>query len=205
MDMQGSRKLAVNRQQAWEALNDPEVLKVCVPGCESIEATGDQAYALVSTVKVGPVAAKFKSTINLTDIQAPESYTLNFNGNGGAAGFGKGSAKVALTPEGEGCELAYTVNATVGGKIAQVGQRLIDGVAKAMAESFFKRFDEEMQRRHPAAAEAPAAGAAGSTVSADSAGLGGSAGLGQAMRGVSPWIWVVVTVLVILGIAWATQ
>lgn len=197
MDMQGSRKLAVNRQQAWEALNDPEVLKVCVPGCESIEATGDQAYALVSTVKVGPVAAKFKSTINLTDIQAPESYTLNFNGNGGAAGFGKGSAKVALTPEGEGCELAYTVNATVGGKIAQVGQRLIDGVAKAMAESFFKRFDEEMQRRHPAADEA--------TVSADSAGPGGSAGLGPAMRGVSPWIWVVVTVLVILGIAWATR
>jgi carbon monoxide dehydrogenase subunit G len=205
MDMQGSRKLAVNRQQAWEALNDPEVLKLCVPGCESIEATGDQAYALVSTVKVGPVAAKFKSTINLTDIQAPESYTLNFNGNGGAAGFGKGSAKVALTPEGEGCELAYTVNATVGGKIAQVGQRLIDGVAKAMAESFFKRFDEEMQRRHPAPAGAPAAGAAASAVSADSTGPGGSAGLGPAMRGVSPWIWVVVTVLVILGIAWATQ
>lgn len=205
MDMQGSRKLAVNRQQAWEALNDPEVLKLCVPGCESIEATGDQAYALVSTVKVGPVAAKFKSTINLTDIQAPESYTLNFNGNGGAAGFGKGSARVALTPEGEGCELAYTVNATVGGKIAQVGQRLIDGVAKAMAESFFKRFDEEMQRRHPAPAEAPAAGAAASTASADSAGPGGSAGLGPTLRGVSPWIWVVVTVLVVLGIAWATQ
>lgn len=205
MDMQGSRKLAVNRQQAWEALNDPEVLKLCVPGCESIEATGDQAYALVSTVKVGPVAAKFKSTINLTDIQAPESYTLNFNGNGGAAGFGKGSARVALTSEGEGCELAYTVNATVGGKIAQVGQRLIDGVAKAMAESFFKRFDEEMQRRHPAPAEAPAAGAAASTASADSAGPGGSAGLGPTLRGVSPWIWVVVTVLVVLGIAWATQ
>jgi carbon monoxide dehydrogenase subunit G len=203
MEMQGSRKLAVSRQQAWEALNDPEVLKVCVPGCESIEAAGEQAYALVSTVKVGPVAAKFKSTINLTDIQAPESYTLNFNGNGGAAGFGKGSAKVALTPEGEGCELSYTVNATVGGKIAQVGQRLIDGVAKAMAESFFKRFDEEMQRRHPAAAEASAA-AAGSTVSAAAGGPAGSAGLVSAMRGVSPWIWVVVTVLVILGIVWAT-
>ncbi|MBV6305857.1 carbon monoxide dehydrogenase subunit G [Candidimonas humi] len=202
MDMQGSRKLAVGRQQAWEALNDPEVLKVCVPGCESIEATGEHEYALVSTVKVGPVAAKFKSTIQLADIQAPESYTLNFNGNGGAAGFGKGSAKVALTPQGEGCELAYTVNATVGGKIAQVGQRLIDGVAKAMAESFFKRFDEEMQRRYPAAAKAPAAGAADSAVSTGSSGARGS---GPAGRRVSNWIWVVVAVLVILGIAWATQ
>ena len=148
MDMQGSRPLAVTQQQAWDALNDPEVLKACIPGCESIEATGENAYALVNAIKVGPVAAKFKGAIQLADIQAPSSYTIQFEGNGGAAGFGKGSAKVVLTPNDGGCELGYTVNATVGGKIAQVGQRLIDGVAKSMAESFFKRFDEEMQRRH---------------------------------------------------------
>ena len=149
MDMQGSRALSVTQQQAWEALNDPEVLKLCIPGCDSIESTGDNAYALVNGIKVGPVSAKFKGNLQLTDIQAPDSYTINFDGNGGAAGFGKGSAKVTLTPQGEGCELGYTVNAQVGGKIAQVGQRLIDGVAKSMAETFFKRFDEEMQRRYP--------------------------------------------------------
>lgn len=148
MEMQGTRQLPVNQQQAWDALNDPEMLKLCIPGCDSIEATGDNAYALVNAIKVGPVAAKFKGNIALADVNAPASYTLNFEGNGGVAGFGKGSAQVSLTPNDEGCELAYSVNASVGGKIAQVGQRLIDGVAKSMAESFFKRFDEEVKRRH---------------------------------------------------------
>ena len=198
MDMQSSRQLAVTQQQAWEALNDPEVLKVCVPGCESIEPAGDNAYAVVSTIKVGPVAARFKSTIQLTDIQAPESYTLNFDGNGGAAGFGKGTAKVTLAPQEGGCELNYTVNATVGGKIAQVGQRLIDGVAKSMAQSFFKRFDEEMQRRYPAPSLAPAAADSGQPVS--------SAGGNAAARRIPTWIWVVVVLLlVVLGVAWASR
>ncbi|AVP57475.1 CoxG family protein [Pulveribacter suum] len=160
MDMQGTRQLPVTQQQAWDALNDPQVLKACIPGCESIEATGEGAYALVNAIKVGPVAARFKGAIELADMQPPSSYTLRFEGNGGAAGFGKGSAQVSLAPEGpegEGCELAYTVHAIVGGKIAQVGQRLIDGLAKSMAESFFKRFEEEMQRRHgPAEDEAQA-------------------------------------------------
>lgn len=148
MDMQGSRTLSVTQQQAWEALNDPEVLKLCIPGCDSIEATGDNAYELTNAIKVGPVAAKFKGKLNLADVNAPDSYTIHFEGNGGAAGFGKGSAQVTLAPADEGCELGYTVHASVSGKIAQVGQRLIDGVAKSMAESFFKRFDEEMNRRH---------------------------------------------------------
>jgi len=158
MEMQGARQLAVTQQQAWDALNDPEVLKLCIPGCDSIEATGEGAYALVNAIKVGPVAARFKGAIQLADVNAPHSYTLNFEGNGGVAGFGKGSARVSLAPQDAGCELAYTVNASVGGKIAQVGQRLIDGVAKSMAESFFKRFDEEMQRRHgpPPGDDAPA-------------------------------------------------
>lgn len=156
MDMQGSRRLPVTQRQAWDALNDPAVLKACIPGCESIEPWGDNAYAIVNAIRVGPVAAKFKGSIQLTDVEAPVRYTLNFEGKGGTAGFGKGSARVALAPQGEGCELTYTANATVGGRIAQVGQRLIDGVAKSMAESFFKRFDEEMRRRYPAAAAVPA-------------------------------------------------
>jgi carbon monoxide dehydrogenase subunit G len=149
MDIQGTRPLSVTQAQAWQALNDPAVLKACIPGCDSIEATGEHEYALTNAIKVGPVAAKFKGKLHLADVDAPASYTIRFEGQGGAAGFGKGSAKVTLTPADDGCEIGYTVNAQVGGKIAQVGQRLIDGVAKSMAESFFKRFNEEMQRRHP--------------------------------------------------------
>ena len=195
MDMQGTRPLTVTQQQAWEALNDPEVLKACIPGCESIEASGENAYALVNAIKVGPVAARFKGTIRLADVQAPSSYTLSFDGNGGAAGFGKGAARVSLTPQGSGCELAYAVNATVGGKIAQVGQRLIDGVARSMAESFFKRFDEEMQRRHPAPAAAEASAPA-VPVPAPASATG---------AGLPAWVWVVAAVIVVLGIAWALR
>ncbi len=156
MDMQASRQLAVTQQQAWDALNDPEVLKLCIPGCDKVEATGDQQYAVGMALKIGPVSAKFSGKITLSDIVAPSSYTISFEGQGGPAGHGKGNAKVQLTPNDAGCELAYTVHAQVGGKVAQLGQRLIDGAAKSMAEDFFKRFDEEMQRRYPAASAAPA-------------------------------------------------
>ncbi|MDB5913140.1 MAG: carbon monoxide dehydrogenase, partial [Ramlibacter sp.] len=127
MEMQGNRRLAVTQQQAWEALNDPEVLKTCIPGCDKVEATGPDQYAIGMSVKVGPVSAKFAGKIKLSDVQPPTSYTLGFEWQGGAAGFGKGNAKVHLAPvaEGEGCELTYTAQAQVGGKIAQVGQRLV--------------------------------------------------------------------------------
>jgi carbon monoxide dehydrogenase subunit G len=166
MDMQGSRALAVTQQQAWEALNNPEVLRACTPGCDKFEATGENQYAVGVAVKVGPLAARFGGKIGLSDIKPPDSYTISFEGQGGAAGFAKGNAQVTLTPQAAGCELAYTVHAQVGGKIAQLGQRLVDGAAKSMAEDFFKRFDAEMQRRYPeayaaAAAAQPAATAAG--------------------------------------------
>ena len=159
MDMQGNRHLAVTQQQAWDALNDPEVLKVCIPGCDKVEATGENQYAIGMAVKIGPVAARFNGKIQLAEILPPNSYTLAFEGQGGAAGFGKGTAKVNLAPpaEGSGCDLSYTANAQVGGKIAQVGQRLVDGVARSMAEDFFRRFEEEMQRRYPQQVAADAA------------------------------------------------
>jgi uncharacterized protein len=161
MDMQGSRQLAITQQQAWDALNDPAVLKACIPGCDKVEPTGENQYAIGMSVKVGPVAAKFAGKIVLTDIVPPKSYSINFEGQGGAAGFGKGNSAVTLTPNDAGCLLDYTVHASVGGKIAQLGQRLIDGVAKSMAEDFFKRFDQAMQTAYPAAyavqAEAQAA------------------------------------------------
>ncbi|MHB1200860.1 MAG: CoxG family protein [Polaromonas sp.] len=149
MDMQGSRQLAITQQQAWDALNDPAVLKICIPGCDKFEATAENRYAIAMALKVGPVSAKFTGKIALDEIKPPDSYKLSFDGQGGVAGFGKGSAAVTLAPLDDGCELAYTVQASVGGKIAQLGQRLIDGAAKSMAEDFFKRFDEEMQRQHP--------------------------------------------------------
>ena len=149
MDMQGSRQLAVTQQQAWDALNDPAVLKVCIPGCDKVEPSGDNQYSIGMSLKIGPVSAKFSGKITLSDINPPASYKISFEGQGGPAGFGKGDSAVTLTPNTDGCELAYTVHASVCGKIAQLGQRLIDGAAKSMAEDFFKRFDNEMQRLHP--------------------------------------------------------
>lgn len=150
MEMQGNRQLAVTQQQAWDALNDPEVLKLCIPGCDKVEASGDNQYAIGMALKIGPVSAKFGGKIALSDIVAPDSYTIGFEGQGGAAGFGKGTAKVRLAPNAQGCELQYGVQAQVGGKVAQLGQRLVDGAAKSLAEDFFKRFDNEMRRRYPA-------------------------------------------------------
>lgn len=161
MEMQGSRDLAVTQQQAWDALNDPEVLKACIPGCQKVEPTGENAYAVGMSVRIGPVSARFSGAIQLSDIQAPNSYKINFEGQGGPAGFGKGASQVSLTPIEGGTRLDYTVDAQVGGKVAQLGQRLIDGAAKTLANDFFKRFDAEMTRRHgdaPPPAAAPAAG-----------------------------------------------
>lgn len=149
MDMQDTRQLAITQQQAWDALNDPVVLKACIPGCDKVEPIGDNQFSVGMALKIGPVSAKFSGKITLTDIQPPSSYKINFEGQGGTAGFGKGDAAVSLAPNAEGCELAYTVHASVGGKIAQLGQRLIDGVAKSMAQDFFKRFDDEMQAKYP--------------------------------------------------------
>jgi carbon monoxide dehydrogenase subunit G len=176
MEMQGSRTLAADRQQAWEALNDPEVLKACIPGCDKVEPAGPDQYAIAMSVKIGPVSAKFAGKIQLLDVQPPTSYTLKFEGQGGAAGFGKGQAQVRLEPRDSGCELTYTASAQVGGKIAQVGQRLIDGVARSMAEDFFKRFEQELQRRHPAV---DAVGAPVTPAANDAATRGG----------VPTWMW----------------
>jgi len=186
MDMQASRQLAVTQQQAWDALNDPEVLKLCIPGCDRIEATEPLHYVVGVSVKIGPVAAKFAGKIRLSDMNPPHSYTLGFDGQGGAAGFGKGTAQVTLIPHAGGCELAYTVHAQVGGKIAQLGQRLVDGAAKSMAEDFFKRFDNEMQRRHPPAVAAEAAVA---EPAAQAAAAGGQA--------IPVWAWVGAAVAVV--------
>lgn len=149
MDMTGQRTLQVTQQQAWEALNDPEILKACIPGCQKFEPAGDHKFAVAAGIKMGPVSALFNGHVQLTDIVAPQSYKLNFDAQGGVAGFGKGESAVEIKPLEKGCELHYTVHSSVGGKIAQLGQRLIDGVAKNMAEDFFKRFEAELEKRYP--------------------------------------------------------
>ncbi|RUP24354.1 MAG: carbon monoxide dehydrogenase [Curvibacter sp.] len=199
MDMQGSRPLAITQQQAWDALNDPEVLKLCIPGCDKVEPTGENQYAVGMAVKIGPVSAKFSGKITLSEIVPPQSYTIGFDGQGGVAGFGKGKAQVSLQPTDNGCELSYTVNAQVGGKIAQLGQRLIDGAAKGMAEDFFKRFDDEMQRRHPAPAPVADADAVTQAPQADAV---TPAAVQESGGGIPVWVWWAGAVVVAALVLW---
>jgi uncharacterized protein len=142
MEMTGEQLIPLSQQRVWEALNDPEILRACIPGCEKIEKVSDTEYAVAMTAAVGPVKARFSGKLKLADLDPPNSYSLAFEGSGGAAGFGKGSARVKLTPEDTATRLSYTAAATVGGKLAQIGSRLIDGVAKKMADDFFARFNE---------------------------------------------------------------
>ena len=155
MELQGERLIPASVEKTWAALNDPEVLKACIAGCESVERTGDDAFTAVVALKVGPVSARFKGNLQMTNIQAPNGYTINFDGQGGVAGFGKGSADVALTAQGEQTLLKYNARATVGGKMAQIGSRLIDATAGKITEDFFKAFEAHLQAGAPAAAVAP--------------------------------------------------
>src|ERR1700687_4323734 len=145
MEFTESYTLPVPLQQALEALNDTAVLRASIPGCDSIEAEGDNAYALSMSASVGPVKARFKGRMRLTDIDAPHTYTIVFEGQGGTAGFGKGTANVTLEPDGDAAtKLSYTAHAQVGGKLAQIASRLLDGAPRKNAGEFFKRLFAEM-------------------------------------------------------------
>jgi hypothetical protein len=142
--MTGEQLIPASQQDTWLALNDPEVLKACVPGCESITRVNDNEYQVQMTARVGPVSAKFRGRLSLFDIKPPQSYSLAFEGQGGAAGFAKGAAQVKLSPQGNQTRLAYDVKANVGGKLAQIGSRLVDAAAKKVAEEFFQNFTRKM-------------------------------------------------------------
>ena len=145
MELTESYTLPVSQQRAWEALNDTAILRASIPGCDSIEPDGENAYALSMSASVGPVKARFKGRMLLTDIDAPNTYTIVFEGQGGAAGFGKGNAHVTLEADGEtSTKLSYTATAQVGGKLAQIGSRLVDGAARKIAGEFFKRFSAQV-------------------------------------------------------------
>ncbi|MBP6819665.1 carbon monoxide dehydrogenase subunit G [Ferrovibrio sp. MS7] len=161
MEMTGEQLIPAPRAAVWEALNDPAILKQCIPGCDTLEKTSDTSFEAAVTVKLGPVKAKFKGKVALSDIDPPNGYTISGEAQGGvAAGFGKGSAKVSLSDADGGTRLAYAVNAQVGGKLAQIGARLIDATAAKMADDFFSSFNTLVAAGNPAAASMPGPAAA---------------------------------------------
>lgn len=171
MELSGDHRIAASRQAVWNALNDPQVLKACIPGCESLTRDGDNAFNAIVQAKIGPVRAKFSGRVELSNIRPPESYTITGEGKGGTAGMAKGGADVVLEEDGDGTMLRYSVNADVGGKLAQIGSRLVKSAANKQAREFFSRFGDIVTGAIPlpqavtpeavsVAAEAPATAAA---------------------------------------------
>jgi len=140
MTMSGEQLLPASRETVWGKLNDPEVLKVCIPGCETLDLLGANEFQVVATNKIGPVKARFKGKVRLTDLDPPNGYRISGEGDGGIAGFAKGGATVKLAEKDGGTLLTYNVEAQIGGKLAQLGQRLINGAAKKLADDFFAKF-----------------------------------------------------------------
>jgi carbon monoxide dehydrogenase subunit G len=140
MTMSGEYQIAAPRQIVWEKLNDSEVLKACIPGCETLEKLSDTEFQATAVTRIGPVKAKFKGKVRLSDLDPPNGYKISGEGDGGVAGFAKGGATVALIDKDGGTLLTYNVEAQIGGKLAQIGQRLVNGAAKKMADDFFQKF-----------------------------------------------------------------
>ena len=157
MEMSGEYRIQASREKVWDALNDPEILKQAIPGCDEINRLSDTEMTAKVTAKVGPVKANFTGHVTLSDLDPPNSYRISGEGKGGAAGFAKGGANVRLESDGDVTILKYDVDATVGGKLAQLGARLIDGTAKKMAGEFFSNFVEIVSDGAAPEADAPAA------------------------------------------------
>ena len=151
MEMTGDQLIPLSQTDVWRGLNDPEILKSCIAGCEAVELTAENQYRIALTASVGPVKAKFSGKLSLLDLDPPNSYSIAFEGSGGAAGFAKGSAQVKLTTEGSSTRLNYSAKANIGGKLAQIGSRLVDGVAQKMANDFFVKFNQVMGQSSGAA------------------------------------------------------
>ena len=155
MDMTGTQRIEAPRDKVYAALNDVDVLRQCIPGCDEITKTSDTEMNAKVTLRIGPVKASFTGKVTLSDLDPPNGYTITGEGSGGMAGFAKGGAKVSLAPDGDATILTYVVNADIGGKIAQLGARLIDGTSKKLAGDFFEKFGEVVGGPTPAAVDAP--------------------------------------------------
>ncbi|MGF6264327.1 carbon monoxide dehydrogenase subunit G [Paraburkholderia youngii] len=199
MELSETHTLPVAQQQTWDALNDTEILRACIPGCESIDPDGENAYLVTLSAAVGPVKARFKGRMQLTDIDAPNAYTIVFEGQGGAAGFAKGNTQVTLEADGDAAtKLSYTANAQVGGKLAQIGSRLVDGAARKIAGEFFKRLSAQLSGENSAdeaadgdasvdtEAEAASASASASAQAESNDAADGESG-GEAKKGKKSW------------------
>ncbi|MBI3524907.1 MAG: carbon monoxide dehydrogenase subunit G [Betaproteobacteria bacterium] len=160
MDMNGEQRIPTGQQAVWQALNDLEVLKACIPGCESIAKVSESEHHVTMIAAVGPVKARFKGKMFLTDLNPPHSYRITFEGQGGVAGFAKGEAQVALQADGAETLMHYTVHAQIGGKLAQIGSRLIDAAAKKIADDFFTAFNARVAPLAVAATPGEAQGVA---------------------------------------------
>ena len=145
MTMTGEQQLAAPREKVWAMLNDPEVLRLCIPGCETLDKLSDNEFQAVATNRIGPVKARFKGKVRLSDLNPPNGYKISGEGDGGIAGFAKGGATVALAEKDGGTLLTYNVEAQIGGKLAQLGQRLVNGAAKKLADDFFVKFAAQVK------------------------------------------------------------
>ncbi|HTV46420.1 MAG TPA: carbon monoxide dehydrogenase subunit G [Stellaceae bacterium] len=199
MEMTGEFRIPAPRQRVWEALNDPQMLKEAIPGCQSIEKVSDTEFAAKVRAKVGPVSANFGGKVTLSDLDPPKAYMIAGEGSGGVAGFAKGSAKVSLDEDGDATLLHYEVQAHVGGKLAQIGSRLIDATSRKMAEEFFTRFAavvapetaEGSGPSSPDGADAPLARMAIEPEAAGPEATGTAASAAAALPGrLSPAVWV---------------
>ena len=216
MKLSGENHIKASREEVWRALNDPDVLRQAIPGCQSLEKVSDTAFKATVVTKIGPVQAKFNGEVELQDLDPPNGYTISGKGSGGVAGNARGAAKVKLEPDGDGTKLMYDVDAQVTGKLAQLGSRLIDSTAKMLAGQFFNKF-EAIVGDQAAAAAAPAASTGsgtgtgtttGTSASAESAGAetkspgnDGSAWKAE-NKGVPAWFWAVVISLLIVLFAY---
>jgi uncharacterized protein len=198
MDMTGEFRIPAPREAVWKALNDPEILKQCIAGCEELVKTSDTEFTAKVTARVGPVKASFTGKVTLSDLDPPNGYKITGEGQGGAAGFARGGAEVHLEPDGDGTLLKYAVNAAIGGKLAQIGARLIDGTARKMANDFFAKFAEIVGAAAPVA---PAGGTeptqpAAPPMTTAAAPIENTGPVSA--QGLKPWVWVSALILLAL-------
>lgn len=209
MEFTGRYVIAAPPQRVWDGINDPAVLKACIPGCEQLDKLSPTEFIATAKIKVGPVSATFKGKVTLSDMDPPRRCVLAGEGQGGVAGFAKGNAEVILTPEGDSTVLAYTAKASVGGKLAQIGQRLIDGAARQIADDFFKRFAGQISPE--LAADPTTLELAGQVAATPGIATAGAAGIATSETtgrgGLSPVIWVggLIAVIAVLLLAFGLR